>query len=75
MARKMTRKDFMTLEGIGRENKGRIYRDYKGDTDGILYFEDRRNNLLIRQIVPIAERCRAGKKRPRRLLLSQYVLS
>lgn len=73
MARKMTRKDFMTLEGIGRENKGSIYRDYKGDTDGILYFEDKRNNLLIRQIVPIekdVELVRATQK----ISAQQYIL-
>lgn len=51
----MAKKDFMTLEGIGRKNKGSIYRNYKDDTDGILYFEDKRNNLLIRQIVPTAK--------------------
>lgn len=48
-------KDVMTLEGIGKENKGSIYRDYKNDTTGILYYEDKKNNLLIRQILPIAK--------------------
>ena len=70
---KMAKKDFMTLEGIGRENKGSIYRDYKGDTDGILYFEDKRNNLLIRQIVPIekdVELVRATQK----ISAQQYIL-
>lgn len=70
---KMAKKDFMTLEGIGKENKGRIYRDYKGDTDGILYFEDKRNNLLIRQIVPIekdVELVRATQK----ISAQQYIL-
>ena len=69
----MAKKDFMTLEGIGRENKGSIYRDYKGDTDGILYFEDKRNNLLIRQIVPIekdVELVRATQK----MSAQQYIL-
>ena len=69
----MAKKDFMTLEGIGRENKGSIYRDYKGDTDGILYFEDKRNNLLIRQIVPIerdVELVRATQK----ISAQQYIL-
>ena len=69
----MAKKDFMTLEGIGKENKGRIYRDYKGDTDGILYFEDKRNNLLIRQIVPIekdVELVRATQK----ISAQQYIL-
>ena len=70
---KMAKKDFMTLEGIGKENKGSIYRDYKGDTDGILYFEDKRNNLLIRQIVPIekdVELVRATQK----ISAQQYIL-
>lgn len=69
----MTKKDFMTLEGIGKENKGRIYRDYKGDTDGILYFEDRRNNLLIRQIVPIAKDVELVRS-TQKIAASQYVL-
>ena len=69
----MAKKDFMTLEGIGKENKGRIYRDYKGDTDGILYFEDRRNNLLIRQIVPIAKDVELVRS-TQKIAASQYVL-
>lgn len=69
----MAKKDFMTLEGIGKENKGRIYRDYKGDTDGILYFEDKRNNLLIRQIVPIAKDVELVRS-TQKIAASQYVL-
>ena len=70
---KMAKKDFMTLEGIGKENKGSIYRDYKDDTDGILYFEDRRNNLLIRQIVPIAKDVELVRS-TQKIAASQYVL-
>ena len=69
----MAKKDFMTLEGIGKENKGRIYRDYKGDTDGILYFEDKRNNLLMRQIVPIAKDVELVRS-TQKIAASQYVL-
>ena len=69
----MAKKDFMTLEGIGKENKRRIYRDYKGDTDGILYFEDKRNNLLIRQIVPIAKDVELVRS-TQKIAASQYVL-
>ena len=69
----MAKKDFMTLEGIGKENKGRIYRDYKGDTDGILYFEDKRSNLLIRQIVPIAKDVELVRS-TQKIAASQYVL-
>lgn len=70
---KMAKKDFMTLEGIGKENKGSIYRNYKDDTDGILYFEDRRNNLLIRQIVPIAKDVELVRS-TQRIAAQQYVL-
>ena len=70
---KMAKKDFMTLEGIGKENKGRIYRDYKGDTDGILYFEEKRSNLLIRQIVPIAKDVELVRS-TQKIAASQYVL-
>ena len=69
----MAKKDFMTLEGIGKENKGSIYRDYKDDTDGILYFEDKRNNLLIRQIVPIAKDVELVRS-TQKIAASQYVL-
>lgn len=69
----MAKKDFMTLEGIGKENKGSIYRNYKDDTDGILYFEDRRNNLLIRQIVPIAKDVELVRS-TQRIAAQQYVL-
>ena len=69
----MAKKDFMTLEGIGKENKGRIYRYYKDDTDGILYFEDKRNNLLIRQIVPIAKDVELVRS-TQKIAASQYVL-
>ena len=70
---KMAKKDFMTLEGIGKENKGSIYRDYKDDTDGILYFEDRRNNLLIRQIVPIAKDVELVRN-TQKIAARQYIL-
>ena len=69
----MAKKDFMTLEGIGKENKGSIYRDYKDDTDGILYFEDKKNNLLIRQIVPIAKDVELVRN-TQKIAARQYVL-
>ena len=42
-------------------------------TDGILYFEDKRNNLLIRQIVPIAKDVELVRS-TQKIAASQYVL-
>ena len=39
----------MTLEGIGQEKKGSLYRDLEG-YDEILYFEDMESKFLIRQV-------------------------
>lgn len=69
----MAKKDFMTLEGIGKENKGSIYRDYKDDTEGILYFKDRKNNFLIRQIIPIPKDVELVRK-TQKISSQQYIL-
>ena len=43
-------KNEMTLEGIGPERKGSLYRDIEGYDEGILYFEDIDSKFLIRQV-------------------------
>lgn len=50
----MTKKSMMKVKGIGKEEKGRLFRDVKGnkDYDEIFYYEDKKMQLLIRQILP-----------------------
>ena len=43
-------KNEMTLEGIGPEKKGSLYRDLDGYDGGILYLEDAESKFLIRQV-------------------------
>lgn len=49
-------KDYMTLKGIGKKRGESLYRDWRNDNDeGILYYEDKKNGFLIRQILPIEQ--------------------
>ena len=48
-------KDFMTVKGIGKKEGTRLYREFNGDEEGVLYYEDKVNKLLIRQILPIPQ--------------------
>lgn len=45
-------KDYMTVKGIKKGNKGSLYCDWPGDEDGIFYFQDKVTGFLIRQILP-----------------------
>ena len=60
---KRTKKDFMTIEGVGKKDGDRLFRDWKDDTDyGIIYYEDEKNNFLMRQILPIKQDIELVKK-------------
>ena len=60
---KRTKKDFMTIEGVGKKDGDRLFRDWKDDTDyGIIYYEDEKNNFLMRQILPIQQDIELVKK-------------
>lgn len=60
---KKTKKDFMTIEGVGKKDGDRLFRDWKDDTDyGIIYYEDEKNNFFIRQILPIKQDIELVKK-------------
>lgn len=51
----MATRDLMTVKGIGKKERERLYRSWYNDEEGILYYEDKKNGLLIRQALPIKQ--------------------